>query len=333
MDRKLLVEVKELRTYFNVEGRWAKAVDGVSFDIFEGEVLGIVGESGSGKSVTALSIMKLIPDPPGRIIGGEILFKGKDIVKLSYEDMYAIRGADIAMIFQEPMTSLNPVFNVGMQIAESLQAHQGMNKLQAMEKSVDLLRQVGIPDPEERIKDYPHQFSGGMRQRVMIAIALACNPSLLIADEPTTALDVTIQAQILDLMLALKQTRPEAAVLLITHDLSVVAEMCERVIVMYGGVIQEMAPVKELFARPAHPYTKGLMDSIPRPVRGRQEREKLRAIPGNVPSIMNLPDGCKFCTRCTVKIDKCDLEEPDLIEVASGHYVRCHLISQQESNQ
>lgn len=329
MTQEKLVEVKDLKTYFNIEGTWAKAVDGISFDIYKGEVLGIVGESGSGKSVTALSLMKLIPDPPGRIMGGEILFKGQDIVKLSYEAMYQIRGREIAMIFQEPMTSLNPVFRIGMQISEVLQAHLKISEKEATVKAIDMLRAVGIPDPEKRINDYPHQFSGGMRQRVMIAIALACNPSVLIADEPTTALDVTIQAQILDLMMELKQRRNDAAIVLITHDLAVVAEMCQRVIVMYGGKIQEVASVEELFAHPKHPYTEGLMASIPRPNMDTKGREKLRAIPGNVPSIMNLPVGCKFCTRCAVKIDKCDNEEPPLREISPAHFVRCHLVEPQ----
>jgi len=321
-----LVEVRELKTYFNIEGSWAKAVDGVSFDVFKGEVLGIVGESGSGKSVTALSLMKLIPDPPGRIMGGEIIFQGKDIVQTSYEDMYNIRGKEIAMIFQEPMTSLNPVFTVGLQIAEVLQTHLKINEKEAKVKAVDMLRQVGIPDPEKRIDDYPHQFSGGMRQRVMIAIALACNPSLLIADEPTTALDVTIQAQILELMLELKQRRSEAAIILITHDLAVVAELCQRVIVMYGGKIQEVAHVDDLFANPLHPYTKGLLDSIPRPASRGDVKGRLKAIPGNVPSIGHLPTGCKFCTRCEVKLDICDTVEPPLVQITPGHAVRCHLV-------
>lgn len=323
--KEALVEVKDLKTYFNIEGTWAKAVDGVSFNIYKGEVLGIVGESGSGKSVTALSMMKLIPDPPGRIIGGEVLFKGRDIVKLSYDEMYAIRGREIAMIFQEPMTSLNPVFRVGMQIAEVLQAHLRVSEAEATLQAIEMLRAVGIPDPERRINDYPHQFSGGMRQRVMIAIALACNPAVLIADEPTTALDVTIQAQILDLMMELKRRREEAAIVLITHDLAVVAEMCERVIVMYGGKIQEIASVTDLYSNPRHPYTEGLLASIPRPSKDRKGRERLKAIPGNVPSIMNLPVGCKFCTRCEVKIEKCDTIEPALEEVAPNHFVRCHL--------
>lgn len=328
MTQQPLLQVQNLKTHFNIEGTWAKAVDGVSFDVFAGEVLGIVGESGSGKSVTALSLMKLIPDPPGRIVGGSILYKGKDIVQMSYEEMYTIRGREIAMIFQEPMTSLNPVFKVGMQIAEVVMVHEKCSEKEAMVRAVDMLRAVGIPDPEKRVNDYPHQFSGGMRQRVMIAIALACNPAVLIADEPTTALDVTIQAQILDLMLTLQERRKEAAIILITHDLAVVAEMCKRVIVMYGGKIQEIATVEELFANPLHPYTNGLMASIPRPVQG-AVREKLKAIPGNVPSIMNLPSGCKFCTRCEQKMDICVEKEPELVEVSGGHFVRCHLISQE----
>ncbi len=326
MHEKLL-EIQNLKTYFNIEGTWAKAVDGVSFDIYKGEVLGIVGESGSGKSVTALSLMKLIPDPPGRIMGGSIMFQGTDIVGLSYEEMYKIRGKQIAMIFQEPMTSLNPVFRVGMQIAEVLMVHEGLDEKSANERAVEMLRLVGIPDPEKRVNDYPHQFSGGMRQRVMIAIALACNPALLIADEPTTALDVTIQAQIIDLMLELKDRRKEAAILLITHDLAVVAETCQRVIVMYGGKIQEIANVHELFAKPLHPYTRGLMGSIPRPEDEHVRHARLQAIPGNVPSIMNLPTGCKFCTRCTEKIDICEQQEPPLIEILPDHFVRCHKVT------
>ncbi|MCS7000267.1 MAG: ABC transporter ATP-binding protein [Candidatus Kapabacteria bacterium] len=321
-----LLEVRDLRTYFNIEGSWAKAVDGVSFEVYPGEVLGIVGESGSGKSVTALSIMKLIPDPPGRIVGGQILYKGTDLVRLDYTDMYRIRGKEIAMIFQEPMTSLNPVFTIGMQIAEVLQAHEGISPEDARYRAADLLTRVGIPDAEKRLDDYPHQFSGGMRQRVMIAIALACNPSILIADEPTTALDVTIQAQILELMLELKQQRGDAAIILITHNLAVVAEMCHRVIVMYGGKIQEIADVFELFGNPLHPYTKGLLASIPRPEIPEYRGKRLVAIPGNVPSIMNLPKGCKFCTRCSVAIERCFTVEPPLVEITPNHFVRCHLV-------
>lgn len=325
MNQEKLLEVKDLKTYFTIEGHLAKAVDGVSFDIYKGEVLGLVGESGSGKSVTSLSIMRLIPNPPGEIVGGEILFKGKDLTKVSYEEMYNIRGKEIAMVFQEPMTSLNPVFKIGMQISEMILAHESISKEEARLRSIEMLRAVGIPDPEKRMNDFPHQFSGGMRQRVMIAIALACNPSLLIADEPTTALDVTIQAQILELMIDLKKKRQDAAILIITHNLAVVAETCQRVIVMYGGKIQEIAPVKELFNNPLHPYTQGLLNSIPRPGR-EQHRERLRAIPGNVPSIMNLPVGCKFCTRCPVKIDICDTVEPPLVEITPGHSARCHLV-------
>ncbi|HCN05490.1 MAG TPA: peptide ABC transporter ATP-binding protein [Bacteroidetes bacterium] len=328
MTNQALIEVKDLKTHFNIEGTWARAVDGVSFSVHAGEVLGIVGESGSGKSVTALSLMRLIPDPPGRIVGGSVMYKGRDLTKLSYEEMYDIRGKEIAMIFQEPMTSLNPVLRIGNQIAEVIMAHEGLDEKSAMKRSVEMLSLVGIPDPEKRVRDYPHQFSGGMRQRVMIAIALACNPSILIADEPTTALDVTIQAQILELMLELQRKRKDAAILLITHDLAVVAEMCHRVIVMYGGKIQETADVRTLFANPAHPYTRGLLNSIPRPSKERKGRERLQAIPGNVPSIMNLPTGCKFCTRCEVKLEKCDTVEPDLVEIAPGHSVRCHLVSE-----
>jgi oligopeptide/dipeptide ABC transporter ATP-binding protein len=329
MEQTPLLQVRDLRTYFNIEGRWARAVDGVSFDVYPGEVLGIVGESGSGKSVTALSIMKLIPDPPGRIVGGQVLYKGQDLVTLDYADMYRIRGKEIAMVFQEPMTSLNPVFPIGMQIAEVLQAHEGLSEEDARYRAAELLTQVGIPDAERRLNDYPHQFSGGMRQRVMIAIALACNPSILIADEPTTALDVTIQAQILELIVELKSKRGDAAIILITHNLAVVAEMCNRVMVMYGGKVQEIADVFELFGNPLHPYTQGLLVSIPRPELPEYRGKRLVAIPGNVPSIMNLPRGCKFCTRCSRAIERCFTEEPPLVEITADHFVRCHLVESQ----
>jgi oligopeptide/dipeptide ABC transporter ATP-binding protein len=329
MEQTPLLQVRDLRTYFNIEGRWARAVDGVSFDVYPGEVLGIVGESGSGKSVTALSIMKLIPDPPGRIVGGQVLYKGLDLVTLDYADMYRIRGKEIAMVFQEPMTSLNPVFPIGMQIAEVLQAHEGLSEEDARYRAAELLTQVGIPDAERRLNDYPHQFSGGMRQRVMIAIALACNPSILIADEPTTALDVTIQAQILELIVELKSKRGDAAIILITHNLAVVAEMCNRVMVMYGGKVQEIADVFELFGNPLHPYTQGLLVSIPRPELPEYRGKRLVAIPGNVPSIMNLPRGCKFCTRCSQAIERCFTEEPPLVEITADHFVRCHLVESQ----
>ncbi len=326
MDKKKLVEVKGLKTYFYVAGQVAKAVDDVSFDIFEGEVVGLVGESGSGKSVTSLSLLRLIPDPPGKIVEGEINFRGNDLLSLSWEDMRKVRGNEISMIFQEPMTSLNPVFTIGMQMMEPILLHQDVSEEEAFNKAVEMLELVGISDASKRMSDYPHQFSGGMRQRVMIAMALACDPYLLIADEPTTALDVTIQAQILDLMLDIKKKRPESAIMLITHDLAVVAEMCTRVIVMYCGKIQEVAEINELFENPMHPYTKGLMASIPSV---ETKKDRLYTIPGNVPSIMNLPKGCSFCTRCEKKIEICEKEIPELVEVRPGHKVRCHLYNKE----
>ena len=318
-----LLSVRDLKTYFRIEKALAKAVDGVSFDVMPDEVLGIVGESGSGKSVTSLSIMRLIPEPPGLIAGGQVLYQGRDLLKLSYPQMRKIRGAEIAMIFQEPMSALNPVFTVGFQLIETVRAHEKVSKQQAFDRAVAMLAQVGIPDGAKRMRDYPHQFSGGMRQRVMIATALCCNPNLLIADEPTTALDVTTQAQILELMLALKSQRPGAAIILITHDLAVVAETCQRVIVMYGGHVQEMATVQDLFAAPRHPYTQGLLRSLPAAQLG---HERLHAIPGNVPSIMDLPPACKFCTRCEFVFDRCRVEEPPLHDLGGGHLVRCHLL-------
>ena len=318
-----LIEIKNLKTYFYTEAGTAKAVDDVSFDIYEGEVLGIVGESGSGKSVTSLSINRLIPNPPGEIVDGEILYKKTDLLKLSYDEMKDIRGKEIAMIFQEPMTSLNPVLRIGKQMNEVLLKHENSTKEEATQKSIKMLDAVGIPDPDKRINEYPHQFSGGMRQRVMIAMALQCNPSLLIADEPTTALDVTIQAQILDLMMDLKNQRTDAAILLITHDLAVVAETCDRVIVMYGGEIQEIAPINELFQNPLHPYTKALMQSMPS---FETKSKRLKALKGMVPSIIGMGDGCKFCSRfdpneCPCKGTKMNQE---LIQISSTHFVRCH---------
>ncbi len=320
-----LLEVRGLKTYFRTEAGTAKAVDGVSFDIHVGEVVGLVGESGSGKSVTALSILRLIPDPPGKIVEGSVLFKGRDLLKLSWEEIRKVRGKEISMIFQEPMTSLNPVFTIGMQIMEVVLQHEDVSKQDAFYRAVQMLELVGIPDPSGRMNDYPHQFSGGMRQRVMIAMALACDPSLLIADEPTTALDVTIQAQILELMLKVKEQRKDNAILLITHNLAVVAETCDRVIVMYGGKIQEVAPVRELFKNPQHPYTRGLLASLPT-VDG-DKHLRLQTIPGNVPSIMELPVGCKFVTRCTERLDICSQVEPELLEISPGHWVRCHLMT------
>lgn len=339
MNNKKLVEIKNLKTYFYVEPTDimirdnpaltnrskipAKAVDDVSFDVYEGEVLGIVGESGSGKSVTAYSINRLIPMPPGKIEGGEVIYKGINLLDLSFEEMKKYRGKEISMIFQEPMTSLNPVMKIKNQLMEVILQHEKVDKEEAFKRSIEMLELVGIPDAEKRMKDYPHQFSGGMRQRVMIAMALACNPSLLIADEPTTALDVTIQAQILDLMIKLKNERKEAAIILITHNLGVVAEMCQRIIVMYGGKLQEVGSAEDIFEKSKHPYTIGLLKSLPDPYK--DERKELDAIPGIIPHILDLPIGCKFCTRCKEVMEKCWTIEPELKELNPGHFVRCHL--------
>ena len=323
IDNKLF-EIKNLKTYFYTEAGTVKAVNDVSFDVLKGEVLGIVGESGSGKSVTSLSINRLIPNPPGEIVSGEVIYDGKNLLELSYDEMREYRGKHIAMIFQEPMTSLNPVLRVAKQMNEVLMHHEGLDEDEATIKSIDTLRAVGIPEPVRRINDYPHQFSGGMRQRIMIAMALQCNPSLLIADEPTTALDVTIQAQILDLMMELKDSRKDAAILLITHDLAVIAETCDRVIVMYGGVIQEIATIDELFKNPLHPYTKALMKSIPRMDK---KLKRLKALKGMVPSILELGDGCKLCSRFEPEDCACGgtKVEPDLVEIKKGHFARINL--------
>jgi oligopeptide/dipeptide ABC transporter ATP-binding protein len=318
-----LLSIRGLRTWFYTESGVAKAVDGVDLDIESGEVLGLVGESGSGKSVTALSILRLIPDPPGRIADGQILYNGRDLLTLSWDEIRAIRGSGISMVFQEPMTSLNPVFTIGMQVTEVILAHEPVSHEEAHRRAVEILTEVGIADADARMKQYPHHLSGGQRQRVMIAMALVLNPSLLIADEPTTALDVTIQAQILDLMLEMKARRAGAAILLITHNLAVVAETCDRVAVMYGGKIQEIAPVKTLFATPRHPYTQGLLGSIPGADGSKAQR--LTVIPGSVPDIFSLPAGCKFVTRCPKRFEPCATIEPPLIEDAPGQWVRCHL--------
>ena len=320
---KKLIEIENLKTYFYTEAGTAKAVDGVNFDIYEGEVLGIVGESGSGKSVTSLSINRLIPNPPGDIVDGRVLFKGINLLELSYDEMKEYRGKEIAMIFQEPMTSLNPVFKINMQMNEVLMEHDGLTWDEANLRSIDILNSVGIPNPEKRMFDYPHQFSGGMRQRAMIAMALLCNPALLIADEPTTALDVTIQAQILDLMMSLKEKRDDAAILLITHDLAVIAETCDRVIVMYGGKIQEIAGINELFANPVNPYTIALMESIPKL---EIKERRLKSLKGMVPSILEMGDGCKLCSRFDPKDCACKgtEEEPDLLQVSENHWARVH---------
>jgi peptide/nickel transport system ATP-binding protein/oligopeptide transport system ATP-binding protein len=319
-----LLQIRGLRTHFFTESGVAKAVDGVDLDVLPGEVLGLVGESGSGKSVTALSVMRLIPDPPGRIVAGEILFKGRDLLTLPWPEMRKVRGREISMIFQEPMTSLNPVFKIGRQVIEMILTHRPETRPEeARAHALRMLSEVGIPEPETRIDQYPHELSGGMRQRVMIAIALALNPALLIADEPTTALDVTIQAQILDLMLDLKAKHEAGAILLITHNLAVVAETCDRVAVMYGGKIQEVAPVRDLFHNPLHPYTRGLLGSLPR-LDGEKAR-RLTTIPGVVPDIHTLPPGCKFTSRCPERFEPCAVIEPPLVERAPGHWVRCHL--------
>jgi peptide/nickel transport system ATP-binding protein len=319
-----ILDIADLRTWFFTRDGVVRAVDGVSFHVIPGETLAIVGESGCGKSVTALSILRLIPSPPGRIVSGAIRFAGRDLLDLTESEMRDVRGNDISMIFQEPMTSLNPVLTIGRQIAETLTLHQGLDRKAALAKAVDMLRLVHIPEAERRIAEYPHQLSGGMRQRVMIAMALACNPKLLIADEPTTALDVTIQAQILDLMRELKQ-KIDAAILLITHDLGVVAEMAQRVVVMYAGRKAEEAPVGTLFRRPLHPYTRGLLASVPRLGASleREQAPRLAEIPGTVPSLREAIPGCPFETRCTFATDICRREMPSFDEKESGHFAAC----------
>jgi len=316
-----LLVVKNLVTSFQTERGLIKPVDGVSFSIVKGQTVGSVGESGCGKSVTSLSILQLIPSPPGKIESGEIILDGKDLVKFSESDMQAIRGNRISMIFQEPMTSLNPVFTIGNQIGEVFRIHQGMSRKDALDQAIEMLKLVKIPAPERRAHEYPHQLSGGMRQRVMIAMALACRPHLLIADEPTTALDVTIQAQILDLMGQL-QDELNMAVLLITHDLGVVAEVCDDVVVMYAGKVVEKTSVKNIFEAPAHPYTHGLLNSIPR--LGRKV-ERLPTIEGSVPNLSKLPLGCRFQERCPKVYEKCRQQEPTLFQKTDGHEVACWL--------
>lgn len=318
-----LLEIQNLKTYFFTRKGILKAVDGVDLSIRGGETLGLVGESGCGKSMTALSMMRLVPEPMGRIVEGAIKFEGKDLTKLSETEMRRIRGNWISMVFQEPMTSLNPVFKIGHQIAETIRLHQGLSQKEAWKHSVEMLRLVGIPSPETRVNEYPHQMSGGMRQRVMIAMALSCHPKLLIADEPTTALDVTIQAQILDLINRLKE-RIGSSILLITHNLGVVAEVAQSVGVMYAGHIVEYADVVHLFKNPRHPYTLGLFQSIPKR-RGPGKRERLQAIPGFVPDLLSLSEGCKFQDRCFRVFPKCKEAPPPLFEVERGHRVRCWL--------
>jgi peptide/nickel transport system ATP-binding protein len=320
-----LLEVKGLKTYFFTDEGVVRAVDGIDLYINKGETLGIVGESGSGKSVTALSIMRLIPTPPGRIVAGTINYNGRNLLELPPAQMRKIRGKEISMIFQEPMTSLNPVFTVGEQIAEAVRLHEGLGRRDAMDKTVEMLKLVHIPNAERRVKEYPHQLSGGMRQRIMIAMALSCNPNLLIADEPTTALDVTIQAQILELLNELK-AKLGMAIMLITHDMGVIAETAQRVAVMYGAQIVEEAAVGELFKEPLHPYTQGLLRSIPRIDLAATQRQRLEAIPGTVPTLRgNIKPGCRFAPRCALAKPMHFENDPPLKEIRPGHKVACFL--------
>ncbi|MBW2149049.1 MAG: ABC transporter ATP-binding protein [Deltaproteobacteria bacterium] len=319
-----LLDVKDLHTYFHTYDGVVKAVDGVNFTIKKGQSLGLVGESGCGKSVTALSILRLIQQPPGRILKGQILLKKQDLLKLSNMQMQQIRGNRISMIFQEPMTSLDPLYRIGDQIAEPIRLHQKVSKREALNRAVELLEKVAIPNPQTAVKQYPYEMSGGMRQRVMIAIALSCNPEMLIADEPTTALDVTIQAQVLSLMNKLKKDF-NASILIITHDLGVIAEMAQFVAVMYAGQIVEYANVVELFTDAKHPYTVALMDSIPKIDAPVPEDKMLKTISGVVPSLYNLPEGCHFRNRCPNAFDECAQKNPPLLELGSGHMVRCLL--------
>jgi len=314
-----LLTIEDLRIYFNILAGTVRAVDGVSFHLDRGETLGVVGESGCGKSVTALALLQLIPMPPGKLVGGQAEFEGMDLLGLHSDQIRKVRGNRISMIFQEPMTSLNPVFTIGNQIKEAIQLHQGLNARQAEEKAVEMLDLVGIPDPRRRIGEYPHQLSGGMRQRVMIAMALSCNPALLIADEPTTALDVTVQAQILELMLDL-QAKINMSIMMITHNLGVIAEVADRVIVMYCGKIVESADVHSIFHKPMHPYTRQLLASVPHLG---AEQTRLQEIPGMVPSLYALPPGCDFHTRCAQAAEGCKLRSPELTELEPAHWVAC----------
>jgi oligopeptide transport system ATP-binding protein len=320
-----ILEVKNLQTYFKTEDGIVKAVDGISFELTKGETLGIVGESGSGKSVTNLSILRLIPQPPGEIVGGEVNFHGQDILLLPQDEVRKIRGKRIAMIFQDPMTSLNPFMKISKQLMEITQLHLGYTKQQAYEHAIKMLETVGIPDARHRVDNYPHEFSGGMRQRVMIAMALSCEPELLIADEPTTALDVTIQAQILELIKKLKD-ETGTSVILITHDLGVVAGMTDKIVVMYAGKVFEQAPTKELFATPANPYTKGLLKSVPDPAH--EEGKELYQIPGLPPDVAHLPKGCPFAPRCDWVKDICKNEFPPFIQINENHHSLCHFANE-----
>lgn len=329
MENKKIIEVKNLKTYFYTEEGIVHGVDDVSFSLERGKTLAVVGESGCGKSVTSLSILRIIQSPPGRIVGGEILFEGKDLLKLSEKEMRQIRGNNISMIFQEPMTSLNPVFTAGEQIMQVLRFHQNISKEDAYKRSVEMIRLVGISDPERIAKQYPHQLSGGMRQRIMIAMAFACDPQILIADEPTTALDVTIQAQILQLMAELKD-KMGTSVILITHDLGIVASIADEVMVMYAGQAVESAPMQDIYHDPKHPYTQGLLKSIPKI---NQPVDKLFNIPGSVPSAVSFPEGCRFAPRCDKCMDICKKCAPGLYDIGTGRKVRCHLYGGGNSNE
>ena len=322
MQTARILDIQGLKVHFSTDDGWVRAVDGVDIGVDRGETVSIVGESGCGKTVTAMTILKLIAMPPGKIVDGRILWQGRDLVPLGPDGMRKVRAKEIGFVFQEPMTSLNPVYTVGAQIAESVREHEGLSRKAALDRAAEMLRLVNIPNPQRRVDDYPHQFSGGMRQRVMIAMALACNPKLLIADEPTTALDVTIQAQILDLLNEMKE-RLGMAVLLITHAMGVVAETAQRVVVMYAGKVVEEAPVEALFARPLHPYTQGLIRSIPRLDLAATEHRRLEAIPGTVPSLLHPPVGCRFAARCPHATEECRRQEPPLREIAPGHKAAC----------
>ncbi|TCT25100.1 peptide/nickel transport system ATP-binding protein/oligopeptide transport system ATP-binding protein [Melghiribacillus thermohalophilus] len=324
-----LLEVRNLKTHFFTKAGVVKAVDGVTFDIKPGETLGIVGESGSGKSMTAMSIMRLIPSPPGKIVGGEIEFEGKNLLSMSEKELKKIRGNEISMIFQDPMTSLNPVFTIKKQMVETILTHQDMTKKEAIDRAVELLDLVGIPDARARLNNYPHEFSGGMRQRVMIAMALSCDPKLLIADEPTTALDVTIQAQILDLLNRL-QEEMGMSIMMITHDLGVVAEVCDRVMVMYAGQPVEFTEAATLFDHPKHPYTWGLLNSIPKITKKKEGQKRLEAIPGLPPDLRNLEAGCHFAPRCKHAMDSCYSKNPSYEPCEPDHFVRCLLYEEKE---
>ncbi|WP_201712847.1 ABC transporter ATP-binding protein [Rossellomorea arthrocnemi] len=329
MSKNVVLEVKNLKTHFTSKKGVTKAVDGIDFVLHQGETLGIVGESGCGKSMTSLSILRLVPSPPGKIVDGTVELKGKDILQMSDSELRKVRGNQISMIFQEPMTSLNPVIPVGEQIAEAIRVHQKLGRKEAWEKSVEMLELVGIPSPRQRAKQEPFQLSGGMRQRVMIAMALACNPEVLIADEPTTALDVTIQAQILELMKDL-QKRLNMGIIFITHDLGVVAELCDKVAVMYAGQVVEYSSTEALFSHPKHPYTNGLLSSLPKLY---EDQEELQTMPGNVPSPYDMPKGCRFSPRCPLATEQCHEEEPQLHSLEDGSQIRCFLYNAEKEVQ